>query len=268
MKKTMTMAMILSGMIAFAQNGNVGINIENPNATLSVKAKTNNGSKVLELQNSQSAKLVNVLDNGNVGIGVENPTKKLEVVGDIKASSLAGTGIRPVVADSNGVLSIGNTTIIGDGGVLLYPIGTEFICSATTIGSGIQSLEGNYWCGKATITETIYEDEWDDLGTQVTSEKHLWFYEGIFFGDANRTDNDNHDIAYTTGKGNYINTFTDTLINGEMVRKEHYNIDAYSVNDTNFPTLVFTYKNVLMRGHGSGYRYATKVNVIRKIAYR
>lgn len=98
----MTIAMALSGMIAFAQNGNVGINIERPSATLGVKAKTNNGSKVLELQNSQSAKLVNVLDNGNVGIGVENPTKKLEVAGSVKITDGTQGAGKVLTSDANG----------------------------------------------------------------------------------------------------------------------------------------------------------------------
>lgn len=42
---------------------------------------------------------------GNVGIGTTTPGAKLEVVGTIKSSSLAGTGTRMVVADATGVLS-------------------------------------------------------------------------------------------------------------------------------------------------------------------
>ncbi|MDH3244832.1 MAG: hypothetical protein OEM26_09475 [Saprospiraceae bacterium] len=44
------------------------------------------------------------VDNGRVGIGTIFPATTLHVVGDIRASSLAGTGDRKVVADANGTL--------------------------------------------------------------------------------------------------------------------------------------------------------------------
>jgi hypothetical protein len=45
-----------------------------------------------------------MVTSGNVGIGTTSPTEKLDVTGNIKSSSLAGTGNRPVYADANGVL--------------------------------------------------------------------------------------------------------------------------------------------------------------------
>ncbi|MFB9121180.1 hypothetical protein ACFFUE_08260 [Bergeyella porcorum] len=45
---------------------------------------------------------------GNIGIGTASPSEKLEVIGNIKSSSLAGVGNRAVYADENGVLKVGN----------------------------------------------------------------------------------------------------------------------------------------------------------------
>ncbi|MGX7668652.1 tail fiber domain-containing protein [Flavobacterium pedocola] len=44
-------------------------------------------------------------DAVKVGIGTTSPTEELEVVGDIRTSSLAGTGTRMVQADTNGTLT-------------------------------------------------------------------------------------------------------------------------------------------------------------------
>lgn len=82
MKKTLIFVGILSIGYAYAQEGRVGINTEIPNATLDVKAKTNNGSKVLELQNSAGTKLVTALDNGKVGINNTNPFYTFDVNGN------------------------------------------------------------------------------------------------------------------------------------------------------------------------------------------
>lgn len=50
-------------------------------------------------------------ETGNVGIGTSAPTEKLDVAGSIKSTALAGTGSRNVVADANGKLVIGETTV-------------------------------------------------------------------------------------------------------------------------------------------------------------
>ncbi|MEZ5054078.1 MAG: hypothetical protein R2807_04825 [Chitinophagales bacterium] len=47
-----------------------------------------------------------IAQTGNVGIGTANPAEKLHVVGNIRSTTLAGTGIRPVSADANGTLVI------------------------------------------------------------------------------------------------------------------------------------------------------------------
>jgi hypothetical protein len=44
-------------------------------------------------------------DAVKVGIGTTSPSEELEVVGDVKSSSLAGTGTRMVQADTNGTLT-------------------------------------------------------------------------------------------------------------------------------------------------------------------
>jgi hypothetical protein len=52
-----------------------------------------------------SNELMRIRGDGNVGIGVPNPLEKLHVAGNIRASSLAGTGVREVKADANGNLT-------------------------------------------------------------------------------------------------------------------------------------------------------------------
>jgi len=52
--------------------------------------------------------------DGNVGIGTTNPQADLEVIGDARVSSLAGTGTRMVVADANG--DLGTQAIPSGGG--------------------------------------------------------------------------------------------------------------------------------------------------------
>ncbi len=48
---------------------------------------------------------IHLQSDGNVGFGTYVPTQKLDVVGNIKVSGLAGTGNRMIIANSTGVLS-------------------------------------------------------------------------------------------------------------------------------------------------------------------
>lgn len=84
MKKIITTAVLLSGVMAYAQEGRVGINTEQPNATLEVKSKTGttNATKNLQLTNANGKNLVTVLDNGYVGINNTNPTAPLVIEGE------------------------------------------------------------------------------------------------------------------------------------------------------------------------------------------
>lgn len=105
MKKFFISAMMLSGVITFAQNtGKVGINQSKPTATLNVKSKTGKDAttKNLELENANGTKLVTVLDNGNVGIGVEKPTQKLEVTGKVKITDGTQGRGKVLTSDANG----------------------------------------------------------------------------------------------------------------------------------------------------------------------
>lgn len=80
MKKSLTLVGILSIGYTYAQEERIGINIENPSATLSVKTRVDSKSpKSLELENEAGTKLLTVLNNGNVGIGKEDPTSILYV---------------------------------------------------------------------------------------------------------------------------------------------------------------------------------------------
>ncbi|PXW12926.1 MULTISPECIES: hypothetical protein [Chryseobacterium] len=87
MKKNLFTFLLLSGSsMAFGQ---VGINADNPSASLDILSKGNtSATKALEV-NSSTAEIVTVLDNGNVGINVTNPATKLHIV-----SSTAGSGLR------------------------------------------------------------------------------------------------------------------------------------------------------------------------------
>lgn len=71
---------MLSIGYAYAQEERVGINTENPSATLSVKTKTDASSpKNLELENQAGTKLVTVLNNGRVGINTDAPKDLLHI---------------------------------------------------------------------------------------------------------------------------------------------------------------------------------------------
>lgn len=106
MKTKLLFAMVLGAGYANAQEGNVGINTNTPNATLEVKSKTGttNATKNLELKNAANTNLVTVLDDGKVGIGTAAPSQKLEVDGNAKISGLAGTNTDIVYTDAQGNL--------------------------------------------------------------------------------------------------------------------------------------------------------------------
>lgn len=55
------------------------------------------------------------VSTGNVGIGVVNPSSKLEVAGDLKVSSLSGSGTRCLQTDTNGVISLSSGACVTGG---------------------------------------------------------------------------------------------------------------------------------------------------------
>ncbi|MEC5394911.1 hypothetical protein [Bergeyella sp. RCAD1439] len=59
---------------------------------------------------SQSYIAMRLNDTGFLGIGTPDPTERLEVNGNIKTTSLVGQGNRPVYADADGKLIIGDAT--------------------------------------------------------------------------------------------------------------------------------------------------------------
>lgn len=82
--------------VGFGVNGNaLRYQIDVPNGSHVFYAATNASS---------SNELMRVNSTG-LGIGINNPAEKLHVVGNIRASSLAGTGTRNVSADANGTLT-------------------------------------------------------------------------------------------------------------------------------------------------------------------
>lgn len=95
-------------------------------------AYRNTGGKLLWGNVSTGAAMA--LSSNNLGIGTLSPSEKLHVVGNIRASSLAGTGSRMVVADANGTMSTTaiptSTTYTGSTSVTLN--GTSFERAALT----------------------------------------------------------------------------------------------------------------------------------------
>lgn len=83
---------------------NTGV-IYSTNGTIKWYTQNDVTNDKYSLLNSSNSPVLNVLQNGNVGIGTANPNEKLDVAGNIKSSSLAGTGTRVVTADASGVLS-------------------------------------------------------------------------------------------------------------------------------------------------------------------
>lgn len=77
------------------------------------RVEVNNGSNT----NTATKEEFIINSKGNVYIGSELPlnttiSEKLEVAGNIKSTSLAGAGDRPVVADANSVLKVGTSTTL------------------------------------------------------------------------------------------------------------------------------------------------------------
>lgn len=80
-QKSGVLAFIGFGVTLAAQQqyeGRVGINTETPSATLNVKAKGNT-SKVLEVNDKDSNKLLIVKSDGKVGIGTDTPKESITV---------------------------------------------------------------------------------------------------------------------------------------------------------------------------------------------
>ncbi|WP_304238446.1 hypothetical protein [Jiulongibacter sediminis] len=82
--------------------------------------------------NGEKARLTT---NGNFGIGITSPQHKLDVNGDIRSSALAGSGNRPVFADTNGILvtdpqieiNLSNTNILPSNNSFSY------VCNGTEV---------------------------------------------------------------------------------------------------------------------------------------
>ena len=97
--------------------------------------------------NPQSlAERVSIADGGNVGINNINPLESLHVVGNIRSSNLAGTGVRNVTADANGTLSTAAVTKYysapynsfvkddnPDGSSAIYYLGRASVSSGTNV---------------------------------------------------------------------------------------------------------------------------------------
>lgn len=114
MKKIITTAMLLSNVIAFAQTGKVGINTQNPSATLNVKSKTGTTSttKNLQLQNANGTILASVSDDGQVKFPLlpagSNAERKVIVVAQDGTLKLVDKASLSSYQSSNSVTISGN----------------------------------------------------------------------------------------------------------------------------------------------------------------
>lgn len=160
-------------------NGTLGIGtyVGSSNAYLqthtphSLNFAVNNGTAAMTLSYSTTSSL-----HRNLGINTTNPQEKLHVVGNIRTSSLAGTGLKPVAADANGTLQpisavafsvylgvnfsiANNTDLTLPFGVENYDIGSNYDIttysftapvngiynfSTTTIWSSLTATSGNF----------------------------------------------------------------------------------------------------------------------------
>ena len=102
MNKTIMFLGMLAISFANAQqyDGKVGVNTNQPSATLNVKSKTGttNATKNFELENANGTKMLTVLDNGKVGIMNSSPEYALDIKSssdaDYNGSSIALTAVR------------------------------------------------------------------------------------------------------------------------------------------------------------------------------
>jgi len=105
MKKIYILGNVLLAGFAFSQ---VGINQNNPSATLDIVSKGNtSATKALEINNSSGTEMVTVLDNGNVGINVPNPAAKLHTNGSVRYENLpviSGGTIMPLAIKDDGTV--------------------------------------------------------------------------------------------------------------------------------------------------------------------
>ncbi|GAB0155291.1 hypothetical protein CHRYSEOSP005_05520 [Chryseobacterium sp. Alg-005] len=102
MKKNFLAGLLLSFMSGHAQ---VGINQNNPSATLDILSKGNtSATKAFEVNNSSGTEIFTILDNGNTGINVPAPTAKLHTNGNIRYENLPQltSGVTPLAIDANG----------------------------------------------------------------------------------------------------------------------------------------------------------------------
>lgn len=90
---------------SFIDAGFFGLGTSSPNARLEVSAGGGtNDLLMLSSNDGLNGNMFIVKNSGNVGIGITTPAEKLHVVGNIRISSLAGTGTRMVQTDANGTV--------------------------------------------------------------------------------------------------------------------------------------------------------------------
>jgi hypothetical protein len=116
-----------------------GIGIARMGSKLTSLASNGSGDFIFQVKESGVFnEAIYVKSNGNVGIGDTNPSYKLSVSGTTYISgtttlnSLAGTGDRMVVANSNGVLSTQTIPSGGGGYTVVKVTGSTYTASTTT----------------------------------------------------------------------------------------------------------------------------------------
>lgn len=104
-------------IICFAQQGNVGVNTDNPAAKLDILTKDNTGTtKGLQINNSSGSEVLTILNNGNVGVNTSNPSSQFEVTAGtntksvMKISPLSATNLK-----QNSSINYNNFSALGIG---------------------------------------------------------------------------------------------------------------------------------------------------------
>ena len=150
-----------------------------------------------------------IKNNGNVGIGASSPQVTLDVDGDARIRALSGSGQRNVMADAEGILTIGSSGTTSSGPIV-FKVAGEY--------SGVKGLNGG---------TTIETDIWDDVlyitnsSFNRTTKRFIVPQSGYYYLHATVDESNTPTDASFGIKFNFlINWFEGTDVNGDDVQTE------------------------------------------------